>query len=121
MLSGRYVPTFEQATHALPQDLHLNADYPFKLPAITGRTPTTITIQDREETTVRIVRKGGKEWAYVEQSSTFERAFGRKPKRFKLLPFRDDRTGTATVVQNVMADLLGKAVGNRSDRPDSRP
>ena len=90
-LIGKYVPTFAEATHALPQGMHMNADYPFMLPAIIGKDSTMITIVGRnhEMRTVRILRRKGGEYAWLEQSSTFEKLYGRKPAKFKLLPFLD--------------------------------
>lgn len=93
MITGRYVPTFELATHALPQGLHLSADYPFKLPAIKSRTKTTVTLTNgSDEITVRIIKANGREWCNIDQKSAFENAFHRKPTRFKCLPFKDEKT-----------------------------
>lgn len=97
-LVGVYVDTFAEATHALPQGMHMNADYPFKLPAITGRAfdskSASIIIRGaRGETATCVIKhdKAGREFCTIEQSSTFERLYGRKPHKFKLLPFKETR------------------------------
>lgn len=41
---GRYVKTFAEASHALPQGMHMNADYPFMIPAITKIEGDQVTI-----------------------------------------------------------------------------
>lgn len=92
MLSGKYVRTFAEATHALPEGMHMDASYPFKLPAIEKIEGAMMTIREGAATeTVRIVRGRNRESAYIRQSSSFETLFDRKPKRFRLLPFRDER------------------------------
>lgn len=94
MLCGKYVKTFREASHALPNGMHMNADYPFMLPpikSIVGKQ-MTITGSGGEEATVKIVAKGDREVAYIKQSSTFERLFQRAPERFELHPFKDDST-----------------------------
>lgn len=95
-ICGKYVSTFAEASHALPDGMHMNADYPFMLPAIKSADGKQVTILssrgDPQEATVKIIRRDGREHAYIEQSSTFERIYKRKPARFKLLPFKDDAT-----------------------------
>ena len=99
MVSGQYVKTFAEASHALPNGMHMNADYPFMLPPIKSIAGKQMTIRGSggQEATVEIVTKRGREVAYIEQSSTFERLFKRKPQRFELHPFKD--SGTAAVGQ----------------------
>lgn len=95
-LVGTYVKTFAEATHALPDGMHMNADYPFMLPKIVARDPGagTITIEGRggarETLTVRTGPNG--EFCTLKQSSTFERTFRRAPQVFTLRPFKDERT-----------------------------
>jgi hypothetical protein len=64
------------------------------LPAIKSVEGKQLTILssrgDPQEVTVRIIRRDGSEYAYIKQSSTFERMFKQKPARFKLLPFKDE-------------------------------
>lgn len=95
-LCGKWVNTFREASHALPNGMHMNSDYPFMLPKIKsldGRQLTILSSRgDPQEATVTIVTRGGREFAYIEQSSTFERVYRRKPTRFKLLPFKDETT-----------------------------
>lgn len=86
---GKYVRTFAEATHALPQGMHMNADYPFKLPRIVGRDASAITIAEggkMETLTVKRGRDG--DYCWLEQSSSFERWMGHKPTKFRLMPFK---------------------------------
>jgi hypothetical protein len=89
-ISGQYVKTFAEATHALPDGMHMNADYPFMLPKIVERTETTITIEGRggARETLAIKRREGTEFAHLAQSSAFERIYGRPPTRFRMNPFK---------------------------------
>lgn len=99
MLRGTYVKTFAEASHALPQGMSLNADYPFMLPRIrrlAGKELVIVGYGDREAT-VKVIRRGGAEHAFIEQVSSFERLFNRKPTRFRLLPFKDENTPAAAV------------------------
>lgn len=80
-MTGQYVRTFAEATHALPDGMHMNADYPFMLPRIRGINDGKITIIGDRGRTATV--------AHIEQSSSFELMSGRKPKRFRLLPFRE--------------------------------
>lgn len=91
-LIGKYVDTFDEATHALPDGMHMNADYPFKLPAIVARDADSVTLQGRngETVTVPIQEYRGKPCCYVEQSSTYEMIFRQPPHRFRCWPFRED-------------------------------
>lgn len=93
-LCGKYVKTFREASHALPNGMHMDADYPFMLPAIKSIADGRVTIVGRgnKEATVKIVMKAGREVAYINQSSTFEKMFRRAPQRFELHPFKDDGT-----------------------------
>lgn len=89
-LVGRYVRFWAEATHALPDGMHMNADYPFMLPKITWHDGESITIVGRngKTATVKIERDDDGEFAHIEQSSTFEKIYRRKPTRFRLMPFR---------------------------------
>ncbi len=92
-VSGRYVPCFQDATHALPEGMSMNADYPFMLPKIVERGDDTITIAGRGGAlaTAQIQKTPrGTEYVEIAQSSSFERLYGRRPTRFKLFPFKDD-------------------------------
>lgn len=89
-ICGTYVRTFNEATHALPDRMHMNADYPFRLPKIVGREAGSITIDGRggAKVTLSIRRdEKGYEFCELEQMSTFERLYNRPPTKFKLLPF----------------------------------
>lgn len=119
MISGRYVKTFAEATHALPQGLHLNADYPFKVPKcrVIGRM-LELTPDGGGEPVTLLIRHG-KRGQFVKhaQKSTFENVFGRKATEFRFLPFRDERTSVPGLVQLALDDLMG----NPGNRPTDRP
>lgn len=90
---GTYVQTFEEANYALPDGMHMNADYPFMLPKIVERAAGSITIEGRggkrETLTIQQDAKGH-EFCMLSQSSTFERLFHRPPTKFKLMPFKGE-------------------------------
>ncbi len=93
-VSGKYVNTFVEATRALPDGMHMNADYPFRLPKIVDRTAGTITIEGRRgaKKTLSIRQdRQGREFCELEQSSSFERLCNRPPTTFKLLPFKEEK------------------------------
>lgn len=95
-VSGKYVSTFTAASHALPQGMHMNADYPLMLPRITNLTAKQVTLAGREgPVTAKIQRDSRGEFCVIAQSSTFEAMFGRKPHRFRFNPFKDDQTEAA--------------------------
>jgi hypothetical protein len=94
MISGQYVKTFAEASHALPQGMHMNADYPFMLPTIKSVTESTVTVIGRGgvAATATIIRRAGKEYFDYSQSSTFEEIYGRAPQSFRFHPFKDEGT-----------------------------
>jgi hypothetical protein len=98
LIRGKYVAKFTEATHALPEGMHMNADYPFKLPRITRVAAGKVTIADGPASaTFRIVadpKRRGYECCYIEQSSSFEAMTKRPAKRFKCMPFRDELTSS---------------------------
>jgi hypothetical protein len=89
-LIGTYVRTFSEATHALPDGMHMNADYPFVLPKIEHADGETITIRGRygRTATLMIERDRDGDFATLAQSSTFEKIYRRRPRKFRLKPFR---------------------------------
>ena len=90
---GTYVRSFDDATFALPDGMHRNADYPFRLPRIVGRVPGSIIIEGRggERETLVIRRDArGQEFCELAQSSTFERLYKQPPTKFKLMPFKGE-------------------------------
>lgn len=93
-LCGKYVATFAEASHALPSDMHMSADYPFMLPRIVGIDDGRVIIEGRDgqRETFRIDRSERGERGFILQSSTFEQVLGRKPRRFVMRPFKDDST-----------------------------
>ena len=98
-LMGKYVKTFREASHALPDGMHMNADYPFMLPPIVaienrGKDGRFVTLKGRDGTAEFAVRTDAKgmERCCVVQSSTFETLFGRPPKAFWCHPFKDEDT-----------------------------
>ena len=94
MISGRYVDRFSSASHALPEGMHMNADYPFMLPRIVRVNAKMITIQGRDgigEAEIQVNLKG-REWFALEQSSSFEQIYSRPPQKFRFYPFKDENT-----------------------------
>lgn len=94
-LSGRYVSTFAKASHALPEGMHMSADYPFMLPRIVAFDGQKVTIEGRggvTETFTIVKSRAGQESGQILQSSSFEELFDRKPQRFTMLPFKDEKT-----------------------------
>lgn len=94
MISGRYVKTFAEASHALPDGMHMNADYPFMLPKIEKIEGMMVTITNGRETAQFRINRGPRgEFGYLDQVSTFERfmSFG-KATRFRMDPFKDENT-----------------------------
>lgn len=98
MISGRYVKTFAEASHALPDGMHMNADYPFMLPKIDRIEGDRIFLTGSrgEVASFEIQGKGAREFGFLSQSSTFEKLFHRRPTVFKMQPFKDDNTPVAT-------------------------
>lgn len=95
-LIGTYVSTFAEATHALPDGMSMNADYPFMLPKIQHTDDATITILGRygRTATLTIQRDHDGDFATLVQSSTYEKVFHRKPTKFRLMPFRAKETSS---------------------------
>jgi hypothetical protein len=94
-VSGNYVKTFAEASHALPASMHMNADYPFMLPRIINIENDMVTIEESgKQATFKILRRPGRtyEFGYIRQSSSFERLFYRKPQLFEMHPFKDRNT-----------------------------
>lgn len=96
-VNGQYVKTFAEASHALPDGMHMNADYPFMLPPIVELKGGQVTLKGRNETaTCKIQRhRDGREFCTLAQVSSFERMFGRKPLAFRFYPFKDRDTAAA--------------------------
>lgn len=95
-ISGVYVKTFAEASHALPQGMHMNADYPFMLPPIVRIDRGSVVLHGSQgDATFRIMRENDQEYCVISQSSSFEQVFSRKPTKFKTLPFKDSNTATA--------------------------
>lgn len=98
MVSGQYVQKFAEASHALPEGMHMNADYPFMLPKIVKIEGDQVTLEGRGQ--ARITRKierapDGREYCDVEQRSAFEVMTKRKATKFRCWPFKDDYTEVA--------------------------
>lgn len=93
-VSGKYVRTFAEASHALPEGMHMNADYPFMIPPVRSTDGRTVTLagEGGRTETVPIKRAKGREYCELAQSSTFERLYRRRPTTFKFHPFKDERT-----------------------------
>lgn len=92
---GRFVDSFAEASHALPLDMHMNADYPFMIPETVNRDSDKITIAGRGGRTITFTAKkkrNGMEFGVIEQASSFETIFKRRPKKFIVCPFKDQDT-----------------------------
>lgn len=88
---GNYVTTFAEASHALPNDMHMSADYPFMLPRIESISDGTVTIIGRGGVrgTGRIEVRKGLEFFRLGQKSSFELMFNLPETVFEFLPFKD--------------------------------
>lgn len=93
-LMGNYVKTFAEASHALPEGMHMNADYPFMLPPIMKLVGRDVVLQGNgTDGRFRIMRReDGREYCVITQSSSFEKMFGKPPAKFKAYPFKDEHT-----------------------------
>ena len=106
-VSGHYVTEFAAASHALPEGMHMNADYPFMLPAIVRVVGRRVTIRadapsrlhagEAAEQTVDIQKHRGREFFTLSQSSTWERLFKKPPSPYRFYPFKDFATPAAGV------------------------
>lgn len=120
MISGKYVHTFAEASHAIPIGMPLNSDYPFKMPKIvaiwkgpvsgyfvevegTGGERATFRIKTRpalhrfKGSDGQIYQRSiSQEYGFIIQASTFERLTGsRGGTKFEMQPFRDENTPAA--------------------------
>lgn len=97
-LCGKYTKTFADASHALPDGMHMNADYPFMLSRILRLEGNEVVLEGRDgEGRFKIIRgKDGREHCVIVQSSSFEKMFGRPPAKFKAYPFKDKHTPTVS-------------------------
>lgn len=103
MVSGTYVNTFAEASHALPDGMHMNSDYPLMLPRIAALKGKTVTLRGRDgdvEAKVQKDKRSGREYCSIAQVSTYERIFrGGQPTRWKFFPFKDQTTPAIVPVQ----------------------
>jgi hypothetical protein len=74
--------------------MHMNADYPFKLPRVVRLEGDDVVLDGCDgEGRFKIIRgKDGREYCVISQSSSFETLFGRPPTKFKAYPFKDRET-----------------------------
>lgn len=96
-VAGIYVDKFTEASHALPHGMHMNSDYPFMLPPIVCIDGDCVVLKGKDGDGVFKIRKekGGREYCVIDQISSYERLFNKKPTRFKAYPFKDDHTPAA--------------------------
>lgn len=95
MVCGKFVERFSEASHALPIEMHMNADYPFMIPEIVAYDGKIVTIRGSFGQTASFVARRGRGWGMygiLKQSSSFEIIFNWPPTRFEMRPFKDDRT-----------------------------
>jgi hypothetical protein len=108
-VSGHYVGTFAEASHALPERMSMNADYPFMLPRVVAITATSITLEGRggQQQRVAIRRNGERECCYITQKSSYERFVVERKRgtRFCFYPFKDELT-----------DAIGQPTEERKSR-----
>lgn len=92
-VSGKYVDTFAEATHALPNGMHMNSNYPFMLPRIarTGDGKVTLISSSGDEQECRIVVQNGVETCSLKQSSTYELIFKQPPSTWVFYPFNGEQ------------------------------
>jgi hypothetical protein len=94
VISGKYVKTFAEASHAIPADMHMNADYPLMLPMIVRVDSDSVVLRGRDKEYTAAIKRSSQHGEYCEiaQRSTFEVLFSRPPHRFKFWPFKDEHT-----------------------------
>ncbi len=103
-ISGKYVKTFAEANIASCVDIHMNSDYPHFFFDVLGTEvmvdghPLVVKLKSHRNSTVFTfpVKKGKvngytTEYAEIEQSSSYERIFGQKPHKFKIIPMQGKR------------------------------
>lgn len=98
MVCGTYVSTFAAASHALAGGMNCNADYPFMIARVAWVRGDRVRVDGTggETRTCRIKRKpDGREYVTVVQASSFETLFNRRPSKWNLYPFRDEKTAAA--------------------------
>ncbi len=90
---GQFVKTFAEATHAVPNGMHMGADYPFMIctAEVVGKL-VRIKCGSHEETLKIRKEVGGREYCQLAQRSTYETLFNRPPKMYRFFPFKDQHT-----------------------------
>lgn len=93
-ICGNYVKKFSEASHCLADNMPMNADYSFGICLILELNGNTVKLKGSgTEKEFKIKKRAdGKEYIIIEQSSFFEKSFGRPPTKFKAYPFKDDRS-----------------------------
>lgn len=105
MLTGTYVPTFAEATHALPDKMPINADYPYKSPTIVNLTATAVTLEGRNVRDTAAIQRDqkGREFCELSQQSSYERLYHKAPTTFRFWPFKEvslaDRAAERSLTQ----------------------
>ena len=89
-MMGNYVKTFAEATHALPDGMHMNADYPLKIARVVAFDNGYVTLEDRERFTAKIIKGKRAEYCILSQSSSYEKTTSSKPTRFRFYPFKQE-------------------------------
>lgn len=106
MVIGKYVKTFKEASHALPDGMSMNADYPFMIPAIRKIDGRDVVLCGRfGDGQFRIVtrRRDGQQYCVIAQSSTYEKIYRKPPAKFRAYPFKDEHTPAIGDVANQTA------------------
>lgn len=94
-VSGRYVSTFAEGNIAYASPMHMDSDYPHKFFDVLEQNYKFVRLKshwDSTEFTFPIKREtSGQEFAAIEQSSSFERIFNRKPAKHRVYPMNGKR------------------------------
>ena len=93
-ISGTWVEKFSEGNLASCVDIPANAVYPhcfFDIVAATEKTVRLKCHRRGDEIEFEIVRRNGREFAFIEQSSPYETWMGKEPTRFRIVPMKGER------------------------------
>lgn len=97
---GKYTKTFAEASHALPQGMHANADYPLMIPRIAALADGKVTLRGATSVSATVLRRrDGQEYCIIEQSGVYEILHHRKPTAWRFFPFKDQDTPAIEPIQ----------------------
>lgn len=94
-ISGNYIKNFDGANLATCVNIHLDANYPYVFFDVVAVNNGKVKLKSHSGGVVFekdiLTEKSGQQYAIIEQKSFFEVAFGKKPTKFKILPFSVER------------------------------